>query len=160
MKQKNSCVKKGVIVKTMISLLILILMVGCVGKGDISKAILIGYESKPFEEVMKKVAMNEFKDNEEISSVSYGWSNGWEGKYAPDTGNLRLYEAAMSYVISTDLEDEGETESNRCVFYMIHNTIDNTLSVQGGVIELDGEVAPGSKSEVRELVEYLYDEYY
>lgn len=149
--------KKGVLVQTLLILLLFIFMTGCGKRNNISDATLIGYDASPFEKTM----MNYFDDmsNNEVDNISYGWQEGWMGNDAPNSVALTSNEKAMTFVVSINLAFDGETETNRMVFYMIHNTKENTLSVQGGSLDEDGDIYPMSLNEARDNIESIFDEY-
>ncbi len=156
----NFCIcKEGkrVSIQTTLILLVLILTSGCAVKGNISSATLIGYESSSFEETM--TSFFEDMTNEEVVNLSYGWNENWVGNYAPDSNVLTSNETAMTYVVSVNLDYDGETETNRMIYYMIHNTKENTLSVQGGLFDEDGDIYPMNLNEARDELEMIFDEY-
>ncbi len=47
----------------------------------------------------------------------------------------------------------------KTIFWMIYNTKSNTLSVQGGYMNEEGYIYPFDKSEVRSMLEEIFDEY-
>lgn len=148
---------KGIIIQTMLILLLFILMTGCNERNNISDATLIGYDASSFEKTM----VNYFEDmsNDEVVNLSYGWKEGWAGDDAPNPEVLISNEKAMTYVVSVDLASDGEKETNRMMYYMIHNTKENTLSVQGGSFDEDGDIYPMSLSEARNEMEMIFSEY-
>ncbi len=148
---------KGLLVQTILVLMLFICMTGCSQRNDISNATLIGYDASPFEKTMT----NYFNDmsNDEVANISYGWKEDWVGEDAPNSEFLISNEKAMTYVVSVNLAYDGETETNRMIYYMIHNTKENTLSVQGGLFDEDGVIYPMSLSEARNAIEMIFDEY-
>ncbi len=149
--------KKGVLVQAMLVLLLFIFMTGCGKINNISEATLIGYDASPFEKTM----INYFDDmsNDEVANLSYGWKEGWIGDDTPNPEVLTSNEKAMTFVVSVNLAFDGETETNRMIFYMIHNTKENTLSVRGGAFDEDGDIYPMSLNEARDEIEMIFDEY-
>lgn len=141
-------IRKGILV-----LLVFAFITGCSGKKNISDATLLGYDDVVFEEAMK----NYFDDmsNDEVANLSYGWKDGWVGEFAPDSDFLTSNEKAMSFVISVNLVSDNETETNHMVFYMIHNTKDNTVSVQGGLFDENGDTYPMGLIESQELIDEI-----
>lgn len=149
--------RKGAIIQGIIILLVFILMAGCSKRGNISSATLVGYDASSFEKTM----LEYFEDmrTEDVSNLSYGWKEGWEGSYAPSSKALHPDEKAMTYILTVDLIDDDETELNRMIFYMIHNTKTNTLSAHGGLFDEDGEIYPMSLSETRDGLKSIFDQY-
>ncbi len=148
--------KFNYLVMALIVLISAVFITGC-SKADISSAKLLGYDNITFNEAMDKMVKDMM--NDEVSSLSKEWKNGWAGEYAPDETVLNSNEKAMTYVLSIKLDYEGKTETNRMIFYFIHDLTDNTLSVQGGLLSEDGDEYPMSLSEAREGLEEMFDEY-
>ncbi|MBQ3055729.1 MAG: hypothetical protein IJC88_06455 [Oscillospiraceae bacterium] len=149
---------KKKIILILLAVLAVMLLFSLFGKkGDPSSAKLVGYDSRSFEKTMKVY----FKDmmNEEVKSFSYEWKQGWPGEYAPDSDFLSSHEKPVTFVTSVQLAYAGGTETNRMVYYLIHDKKHNTLSVQGGFFDEDGEQYPFSLSEARSELEAIFDEY-
>lgn len=134
---------------------ILLLVLGGCGSNNIASAELLGYEGVSFEETMKNYCEDLRNQNDEISEMSYEWIDGWVGNEAPDSSVLNSNEEAMTYSISLNLSSAGssEVESNRILFYVLHDTNENTLTLRGGMAIEDGKEYPMSAETAREFIE-------
>lgn len=134
---------------------ILLLVLGGCGSNNIASAELLGYEGGSFEKAMENYWEDWRSQNNEISEMSYGWIDGWVGNEAPDSSVLNSNEEAMTYSISLNLSSAGssEVESNRILFYVLHDTNENTLTLRGGMAIEDGEEYPMSAETAREFIE-------
>ena len=149
--------KVNSIILMMFVLIIFGLITGCDGTGSVSSAKLLGYEESSFEETMEKY----FEDmtNDEVVKLSSEWKEGWIGNGAPNSEVLNSNEKAMTYVIAIDLSHDDELETNRMIFYMVHDINENILSVHGGEFDEDGNIYYMGLDEARSELEMIFDEY-
>lgn len=140
-------------------LVLSVLVLSMVGCADIKKAKLAGYDGQSFDDTMADC----FKYmRDENTTVSAEWKEGWRGSNAPRSIDLEKHEKEMTYVIEIDIDwGEGDEydEHNRIMFYMIHDTKKNVLHVQGASMEEDGYRDSLSRSEAREILFEIFDEY-
>lgn len=153
--------KRAIISKISVVLLIIVFLSGCYGGNDISSAYLLDYNESSFEETMNRFVKDMIESNEENVDIDFscGWKEGWTGKDAPNAGTLMKNEKPMTYIMSIKLTCDEEIETNRLIYYMIHNKKTNTLLVQGGSFDEDGDVYPMSMKEARDDLKDIFDEY-
>lgn len=148
--------KTRFVISAILVLSVLVLcMMGC---SDIKKAKLAGYDGQSFDDTMAD-CFKYMKD--EDTEVSAEWKEGWRGSNAPKSLDLEKHEKEMTYVVEIDIDWEGDEydEHNRIMFYMIHDTKENVLHVQGASMEEDGDRYSLSRSEAREMLFEIFDEY-
>ena len=148
-------------------MVILLIVIVCVfvfsfssKKGDLSTATLTGYDGHSFEETMERYGeyMADY-GTAERATFSSDWQEGWVGADAFNAEVLASKGKAVTYILSLTLFFEDEVETNQFVFWMIHNTKGNTLSVQGGYTNQGGILYPSDKSDTRSFLEEIFDEY-
>lgn len=140
---------------TSVILVLSVLVLCMMGCSDIKKAKLVGYDGQSFDDTMADF-FKYMKD--EDTDVSAEWKEGWRGSNAPELSYLEDNEKPMTYVIEIDIGGEYG-EHNRIMFYMIHDTKENTLQVLGASMEEDGDRYSLTRSEAREMLYEIFDEY-
>lgn len=152
---------KKLIFKSILVLFAVIFLTGCsFEKGDLSTATLTGYDGRSFEETMEQYCEYMTDNGTAVrTSFSSDWQEGWVGEDTPSAEILASNGKAVTYILSITLVFEDEVEKNQMVFWMNHKTKSNTLSVQGGYMNEKGNIYPFDKSEARNLLEEIFDEY-
>ena len=138
------------------------LMTGCEKKVDISEAQFEGYTARSFEQTMKiycKKMIDNVTENDTTANYSCGWKEGWVGKNSLNSDVLLDNEKPMTFILSVKLENDDVMETNRFLFYLIHDVKENKLYPQGAVMNEDGEECTFDLEETRKFLEEIFDEY-
>lgn len=134
-------------------LLSLLLSTTACGSASLSSAKLLGHDSITFEKAMESYFDSMM--NDEVSGISHGWAEGWQGS-SLNAGILTSNEKPVTYIVTVNLNYMGEVETNRLLFFLVHNTKTNMLSVQGGLMDEDGETYSMSMSDARSMLSEAY----
>lgn len=120
---------------TAIVLMIIFVMglAACGGEATVEEAYLEGYDEMPFDKACR-AAGDKIVEAAEDKEITYSvlWGEGWAGDAVPKEPSVSDDEKLVMCEIRFTVTENETEDKKRLKIYMIHDTKENILTIEGG----------------------------